>query len=367
MQKRYRKMQKDTVTIKELEDKLAENESKLAEKENELAERERVRDGPQEETWRRLLRDSEIQTLQLEKHYTYSMDEGTPTHPHARKVKKGLGSFHPRESSLNLEWTFRGGWLKCPKTNNNKAGPDYFNYWVGRIEPYVDTDGELRRAFAYGDNSDSLLLWYSIEEMQAVMEWSIPENSPWANLRVWDKDRKASPTPKGRQYTAGSAPRGSFRGTFPRGRTQRGRPYSQGGRGRSQSYQTYRRDESRGRYSHPDPDWHQESPERYSSGVGRSSGGTRESRRDTVQRPGHRESRDPRDHRDQRDQRDSRYERDESKDRRDYLRSYRGRDRYDSRPEEHYSDESSGRDNRRREGRRDYGSERARAYGYRNT
>ena len=135
----------------------------------------------------------------------------------------------------------------------------------------------------------------------------------------------------------------------------------------SQSYQTYRRDESRGRYSHPEQDWNQTSPERYSSGVGRSSGGAREPRRDSVQRPGHREPREPREPREQRDHRDSRYERDVSRDRRDYLRSYRGRERYDSRPEEHYSDESSGRDNRRSEGRRDYGSERARAYGYRNT
>ena len=81
----------------------------------------------------------------------------------------------------------------------------------------------------------------------------------------------------------------------------------------------------------------------------------RDPRKDTIYRPGHRESRDSR------DSKESRHERDESRDRRDYLRSRRGRDRYESRHEEQFSDESSGRDNRRGDGRRGY----EKSYGYR--
>ena len=202
-----------------------------------------------------------------------------------------------------------------------------------------------------------------VEDMKAVAEWSIPDSSPWANLKIWDKDQKASPLTKVRQAAAESIPRGSFRGFAPRSRALRGRTYPQRGRGRSTSYPTYRREDSRVRYSYPDQDWHHNgSPERYSSGAGRTSGGVRESRRDTIYRPGHRESRDLRD---SRDPRDSRRDRDESRDRREYLRSRRGN--YDSRQDGQFTDDSSGRDNRRGDSRRDYGSERAKSYSYRNS
>ena len=358
-------VQEKTVTIKELMEKLAENENKLAEKdnliaekENELAVRENVRNNPQEEAWRKRINDHAVQILQKEKHYPYYLDEGVLKHPHHRRVKKELGSFHPKETSLNLEWSHEGSWQKCPKIATNKNGPNYFNFWVGRVEPYIDINGELKRAFAYGDSNVSLYLWYSIDEMQEVMDWVIPEISPWENLEVWDNDRRSTANPDVNQSTTGSAPRGSVRGNPTRGRSLRGRTYPQRGRGRSQ--QTYRRDNSRGRYNYPEFDRNFESPDWYSSGPGRSSGGVRDHRRDSPQRPGQRESRDPR------DSREYRYRREESRDRRDFLRSRRGRDTYEQRHDEHYSDESSGRDNRG-EDRRDYGSGRARSYGYRNS
>ena len=121
------------------------------------------------------------------------MVNGVLSHPHANRVRENLGSFHPRASTLNLEWTFMGGWPEIPKTHDNHTGPGYFNFWVVRLEPYVDTDGVLRRAFAYGDDSRSLQFWYSVEEMQAAMEWVIPENSPWANTKIWNNELKASP------------------------------------------------------------------------------------------------------------------------------------------------------------------------------
>ena len=89
----------------------------------------------------------------------------------------------PKPTSLNLEWSYRGQWQRVPKTKDQKGGPEYHTYWVGRVEFYVDTCGVLRIAVAYGDNSNSLLVWYDVDEMQRAMEWIIPDTSPWVNAR----------------------------------------------------------------------------------------------------------------------------------------------------------------------------------------
>ena len=104
------------------------------------------------------MKENRTQTLQLEKHYNFSLLNGVLTHPHVKRLKEDLGSFHPGASTLNLEWTFKGGWHKVPRTHDNHGGPGYHNFWVGRLEPYVDTNGVLRSAFAYGDDSKSLLV-----------------------------------------------------------------------------------------------------------------------------------------------------------------------------------------------------------------
>ena len=211
----------------------------------------------------------------------------------------------------------------------------------------------LRRAVAYGDNSNSLLVWYDVEEMQAAMEWIIPDTSPWANTKKWRNELRAFPQPKEKQAATGGAPRGAHRGTVPRGSAQRGRVYPQRGRGRGQSYAEARREESsgypRGRYNHPEPEWGQyDAPDwdRYTSGPGRSAGPAGNPRKDNLVKPGYR---------------DTRNKREDSRDRRDR----RDRDRYSYRHEEQYSDESSGRDVRSSDGRRSYGAERAKSYGYR--
>ena len=225
------------------------------------------------------------------------------------------------------------------------------------MEPYVDTSGVLRRAVAYGDDSNSLLIWYDVEEMQAAMQWVIPETSPWANTKKWRSKLRASPQPKEKQAATGSAPRATgnvpratHRGTVPRGSAQRGRVYPQRGRGRGQSYPEDGWEEnsgqSRGRYNHPEPDWQYEPPVHYNSGPGRSTGPASNPKRNNLPKPWYR---------------DSRNRREDSRDRRDR----RDRDRYNYRNEEQYSDESSDRDTRRGNGRRNYGEERAKSYGYR--
>ena len=81
---------------------------------------------------------------------------GEYKHPCHKKVKKDLMSSHPKFTSLNLDWSHEGSWHKIPRIPDNMNGPNYHSYWVGRVEPYIDTRGELKRAFAYGDSNDTL-------------------------------------------------------------------------------------------------------------------------------------------------------------------------------------------------------------------
>ena len=78
------RIKRDADTIKELKEKLAEKEKVIS-----------GSGGPQEESWRRHVKENETQTLQLEKHYIFSMVNGVLSHPHANRMRKNLGSFHP--------------------------------------------------------------------------------------------------------------------------------------------------------------------------------------------------------------------------------------------------------------------------------
>ena len=217
----------------------------------------------------------------------------------------------------------------------------------------------LRRAVAYGDDSNSLLLWYDVEELQTVMNWEIPETSPWANTKVWLKELKASPQPKDKQITTGSAPRVAQRGTaprsnVPRGTAQRGRGYPPRGRGRglsqSQSYKEESWEDNRSqprRYNNQEQDWWHEPRERYTSGPGRASGPPINYKREYPTRPGYKEPRG---------------RREESRDRKDR----RDRDRYYSRQQEEFSQMKALADTRRGSTRRNYGSKSRRFHAWGN-
>ena len=282
-----------------------------------------------------------------------------------------------------------------------------------RIEPYVTPSGELKRAFSYGDSNLNITIWYKVEEFQDVAIWEIPEQSPWANTKVWSRDSLANPNSNSNavrsrppaDYTISN----NYRGSAPRGRNTRGRPPIQRGSGRVgrnyNNYQGYREDTNSYNY-----DW-QGSPERQSSGAGRSSRGARRdsterhkerpghrdsrdgiresransqersshreareegargSRANSPERSGHREARGSRvnspDRLNQRESREPRRNRGDSRERREDQRSRRGN--YDSRQEGNYTDDSSGRENRRGDGRRNYDSGRPNSTSYRNT
>ena len=90
----------------------------------------------------------------------------------------------------------------------------------------------MRRAMAYGDDSEKLLVWYDVEDMLGKMQWIIPETSPWVNSRKWRNEYRVSPTPKIKNSGRGGIARGSApRGSAPRGNASRGRVYTQTQRG----------------------------------------------------------------------------------------------------------------------------------------
>ena len=337
------------ISVQDLTNRLEESDEARKAREEELA----TLNTPQERVWRQNVLDNAIQVLQKERHFPRENTEGEWKHPGHSKRKQGLWEGHPNYTSLNLEWSHRGGWFKIPRIKDNKHGPNYVSFWIVRIEPYIDEEGIERRAFCYGDSSSSLYIWYSVDEQLANSLWEIPQESFFENALEWRRDRLASTN-----------------STASRGAPSRGRAYSRGrggargrggGRGYQQSY--YRENEP----YYQDRDYG--APERHSSGVGRSSGSARD--RDRVReispRVGQRDREEGRayyrdrdegiqeDYRDEPRPGPSRYE-----ERAPYQRNYR--EYYDQEDQEdYYQEERPSREG----GRGNRGAERARTFGYR--
>ena len=192
-----------------------------------------------------------------------------------------------------------------------------------------------------------------MEAQLANSMWEIPEDSHFENLQEWRRDRLALTNPAAR----GNTSRGR---AYSRGRSSYAARGRGGGRGSQQTY--YRENDS---YTQ---DREYGAPERYSSGVGRSSGGARERERvrEISPRVGYRDMEDnrayyrdegrPEDYPDEPSRPGpSRYE-----ERAPYQRPYR--DYYDQDEQEDYYPE----DRPSREGGRgNRGADRARTYGYR--
>ena len=115
-------------TMQELKTTVEEYEKKMRIRDQEIASLQEASGGPQEETWRRLVRESETQTLQKENNYVFTPGRGGMLqHPLHERLRQDLGHWHPKETDLNLEWTFTGKWVPIPKEqfDSNKI---YYNY-----------------------------------------------------------------------------------------------------------------------------------------------------------------------------------------------------------------------------------------------
>ena len=106
-----------------------------------------------------------------------------------------LTPHHPKPSRLKLGWSFDGEWVLVPKNSKDK-GPDFTDYRIGRIERYIDTDGNIKRALSYGDEETKLIIWYRMDEMfQTFPQWQIPQPSRYYNGRKFNMEaRRATST-----------------------------------------------------------------------------------------------------------------------------------------------------------------------------
>ena len=129
-------------------------------------------------TWVRELRAKEagIPNLQYENSYEYGK-----RHPF------GLpdfleSSWHPQPCKLNLKFSHAGEWIKIPKVQGDSTGPDYSEYHIGRLERYIDIKGIVRKAVAYGKDSEAMNTWYYFDEIKkALGTWVIPQVPFWYN------------------------------------------------------------------------------------------------------------------------------------------------------------------------------------------
>ena len=71
---------------------------------------------------------------------------------------------HPNPTTMDLEWSHVGEWQDVPWKANG-TGAVGSESRVGRIEPYVDTDGKIKKALCYGNSMGNLEGWYDLEEV----------------------------------------------------------------------------------------------------------------------------------------------------------------------------------------------------------
>ena len=107
--------------------------------------------------------------LQKESHYY----EGNKYHHYLPGcVMDTLEEGHPKFTTLKLDWTWTGEWLGVPKTStaNIKEGEEVHSYHVARKEKYVDGEGNIKEAMAYGKSSTALIVWYDFEELKSFFK-----------------------------------------------------------------------------------------------------------------------------------------------------------------------------------------------------
>ena len=140
-------------------------------------------------TWHKLnsSREGKAPSLQLEKNYPNSSDPnwvhpiGFPGSP---KLDK---SWHPQVSSLCLEFSHEGSWVRVPRRVDDTTGPDYKDFYIARREKYIDEEGQIKYAICYKRSHKEMSIWFREEEMrEALVNWVIPEVPYYYNMKVYD-------------------------------------------------------------------------------------------------------------------------------------------------------------------------------------
>ena len=192
---------------------------------------------PQSETW---VKNKDHQLMK-----TY---ETTPRMPEHLNSIPG----HPTPSNLDLGWTFVGNWYDVP-INPDQDGTEGKQTRVGRIEPYIDLKGIIKKALSYGIDKDNLGPWYILEEvMKTFPKWVIPDPPRYYNNKAFNpqirrdlldnrqekKKYKTPPVDQSYNDIQGGRGRGRGRGSAGSGRGTYQPQYR--GRGRSTYSEEYR-------------------------------------------------------------------------------------------------------------------------------
>ena len=108
--------------------------------------------------------------MQLVKYHVSPM--GFPKDPQLDKT------WHPKPSMLDLDFSYKGEWARMPKDRLDKTGPLYKNFYIVRIECYIDVDGEIKKAICYQKDASLLQIWFDFADiMQAFPHWVTPTPS----------------------------------------------------------------------------------------------------------------------------------------------------------------------------------------------
>ena len=108
---------------------------------------------------------------------------------HEQNVIPDLPYYHPDRTDLALDWTYHGRWCDIPR-NRNHTGPAARGWRIARIEKYLDEEGRIKEAFAYGDDEKNILVWYDLEEFKRHFSNWIepnPDKPPYENTRRFYK------------------------------------------------------------------------------------------------------------------------------------------------------------------------------------
>ena len=288
---------------------------------------------------------------QLKKSYST-----TPTMP------EELGKIpdHPQPTDMDLGWSYRGEWQETP-VDPNQEGKDQEECRVARVEPYIDTDGIIKKALSYGDEAEHLKIWFILEDvLKAYPKWKMSIPSKYFNNKKFSKtarrdlqeNKKRGNNPPGDQSTKDiQGGRGGWRGRG-RGYWRGGyQPYSSGiGRGRP-AYDSDRREKE-----YRDWDESQDSKGRDRDNQGYYTKEYEEKKRARSPSRGERPNREDRDYQRREystDRRRDSSRREPSPDRREYAPERRSR--WDYSPDQ-------GPERRRDRSRREYTPEKGRRY-----
>ena len=297
-------------------------------------------------------------------------------------------SDHPQPTSMNLVWSHRGEWQEVP-VDPSQEGTDQEECRVARVEPYIDTDGKIKRALSYGDDADRLGPWFILEEIQkAYPRWKISNPSKFFNNKKFSKTARRDLQDNRREKKKGNYPpgdqsikdiqggrgggrgrgRGSGRGGYQPYNRGRGRPTYASDNRRDREYREW--DESQDAKQGPSNSYEHRVWDDYEDQMGYKKGNERDSQgyytkdyedRKRARSPssrGERPSRDDRGYERRNHSQDRR--RDSNQDRRDYSP-----DRRDYSPERRSRRDYSpgqGPDRRRERSRRDYTPDKGRRY-----